>query len=172
MKTFKRLAVLTVVVVGVFFTYDKVIEKPENIVRTISAEGYMPEIHSKHFFYGYPYGTDKSNDLIIRDIYALSSNDETKFADWVAYKLTYDMTTGSGKDRDWEPDPWLEDSETLEPDDYKGAYNALGTDRGHLAPLGSFDGTETWYEVNYLSNIVPQKSSLNRGRWKQLEGAV
>ena len=36
------------------------------------------EIHSKHFFYGQPTGTPETNDLIIRDIYALSSNDETK----------------------------------------------------------------------------------------------
>jgi len=46
-----------------------------------------PEIHCKHFFYGYPTGTPQSNDLIIRDIYALSSNDDTKLADWVAYRL-------------------------------------------------------------------------------------
>jgi endonuclease G len=46
-----------------------------------------PEIHCKHFFYGYPTGTPATNDLIIRDDYALSSNDETKFADWVAYGL-------------------------------------------------------------------------------------
>ena len=35
------------------------------------------EIHSKHFFHGYPTGTSESNDLIIRDCYALSSNDTT-----------------------------------------------------------------------------------------------
>ena len=46
-----------------------------------------PEIHCKHFIYGYPLGTPASNDLIIRNIYALSSNDERKFADWVAYRL-------------------------------------------------------------------------------------
>ena len=34
--------------------------------------------------YGVPKGTYSSNDLIIRDCYCLSSNDETKFADWVA----------------------------------------------------------------------------------------
>ena len=46
-----------------------------------------PEIHSKHFFFGYPYGAPATNDMIIRSIYALSSNDETKFADWVSYQL-------------------------------------------------------------------------------------
>ena len=47
----------------------------------------FPEIHCKHFIYGIPVGTPVTNDLIIRDIYALSSNDSTKFADWVAYRL-------------------------------------------------------------------------------------
>ena len=46
------------------------------------------EIYCKHFFYGYPLGTPGTNDLIIRDIYALSNNDRTKFADWVAFRLT------------------------------------------------------------------------------------
>ena len=46
------------------------------------------ELHSKHFVGGHPTGTPATNDLIIRDSYALSSNDATKFADWVAYRLT------------------------------------------------------------------------------------
>jgi hypothetical protein len=32
-------------------------------------------IRYKHFFYGYPEGTSTTNDLIIRDGYALLSND-------------------------------------------------------------------------------------------------
>ena len=48
------------------------------------ALGHPFEIHSKHWLFGLPEGTPDSNDLIIRDAYALSSNDDTKFADWVA----------------------------------------------------------------------------------------
>jgi hypothetical protein len=44
----------------------------------------LTEIHCKQFILGIPLGTPATNDLIIRDIYALSSNDSTKFADWVA----------------------------------------------------------------------------------------
>lgn len=136
-------------------------------------ESGWPEIHCKHFFHGYPLGTPSSNDLIIRDIYALSSNDRTKFADWVAYRLTRGEVEGSGgHDRDWEPDPWLEDDETLEPADYKGAHAALKTDRGHQAPLASFRGTGKAEETNYLSNITPQRSELNQGPWRLLEEAV
>ena len=132
-----------------------------------------PEIHSKHWIHGYPYGTPVTNDLIIRDVYALSNNDDTKFADWVAYRLNPDIISGPSKSRNWAPDPWLDPSETLEPypdhGDYKDAHSKINTDRGHQAPLASFDGSPSWFETNYFSNITPQKSNLNQGPWKKLE---
>lgn len=137
------------------------------------AQDALPEIHCKHFFAGYPTGTPASNDLVIRDIYALSSNDRTKFADWVAYRL--DPGTVSGEVdtfRKWRQDPFLEDDETLHPDDYKNASAELTVDRGHQAPLASFKGTGSWQKTNYLSNITPQKKDLNQGPWKRLEDAV
>ena len=50
------------------------------------ALGHNLEIHSKHWLFGLPQGTDDTNDLIIRDAYALGNDDDTKFASWVAYK--------------------------------------------------------------------------------------
>jgi endonuclease G len=139
--------------------------------RKLSAD--YREIHCKHFFYGYPLGTPRTNDLIIRDIYALSSNDETKFADWVAYRLDRKTVGGNARTkRKWKADPWLEERETLEPEDYEGAYKKLKTDRGHQAPLGSFKGTGSWEETNYLSNITPQNAYLNRTYWRILEERV
>jgi len=111
--------------------------------------------------------------LIIRDIYALSSNDETKFADWVTYRLDKETVTGDVETgRNWKVDPWLEENETLEPEDYTGAHDTLETDRGHQAPLASFKGTGIWTETNFLSNITPQKSELNQGPWRVLENKV
>lgn len=129
------------------------------------------EIHSSLCLYGCPSGSPKTNDLIIRDIYVLSSNDKTKFADWVAYKVTK-QTIGPTAERKWKPDPLLAENETLEPKDYKGAWAALKVDRGHQAPLASFTSTPHWEATNYLSNITPQKSALNQGPWVQLENAV
>lgn len=137
------------------------------------AQGTLPEIHCKHFFAGYPTGTPASNDLVIRDIYALSSNDETKFADWVAYRLDPQTISGDiDTVRKWRQDPFLDDEETLEPNDYTNANDTLATDRGHQAPLASFKGTRSWHKTNYLSNITPQKKDLNQGPWKRLEDAV
>ena len=58
------------------------------------------------------------------------------------------------------------------PDDYTGANAALGTDRGHQAPLASFAGTDHWRDTNVLSNITPQASALSQGPWARLETRV
>ncbi|WP_193172378.1 DNA/RNA non-specific endonuclease [Nisaea nitritireducens] len=111
------------------------------------------------------------NRVLIRTSHTLSNNAETKFADWVAYDV---VPAGIGKSqrRVWRPDPMLPPDESLEPADYKGAHKALKTDRGHQAPLASFTGAPGWKATNTLSNITPQKSALNQGPWKRLEGAV
>ena len=133
--------------------------------------GAAQEVHSSLCFNGCPTGTPPTNDLIIRDIYILSSNDETKFADWVAYNVTL-ATIGRTARRNFRADPLLDQDETLEPGDYRGANAAIGTDRGHQVPLASFTGTPHWEDTNYLSNITPQRSPLNQGPWRELEEAA
>jgi endonuclease G, mitochondrial len=131
------------------------------------------DIEIVHCLKGCPTGTPQTNKLIVREVYALSNNGNTKLADWVAYRVTKEtMGTSQDLNRTWRPDPFLEDDETLEPNDYSGAFDALGTDRGHQAPLASFAGTVFWRTTNYLSNITPQKSALNQGPWVALETAV
>lgn len=127
------------------------------------------EIHTKHFFGGMPQGVAPTNDLIIRDSYCLSSNDSTKLADWVAYLIDLPTMTGESIERQWAADPWLDPTETLEPEDYKGANQAFKYDRGHQAPLANFKGNRDIESTNYLSNITPQKAELNQGVWKNLE---
>ena len=128
---------------------------------------------NKHYPYGMPVGTPSSNDLIVREIYALSSNDDTKFADWVAYRLDRNTVNGNATtSRNYIPDPLIDPDETLEPDDYDDANARLGTTRGHQAPLGTFKGTNFWAQTNYLSNLTPQKGDLNGGAWLRLENRV
>ena len=131
------------------------------------------EIHVVHCLMGCPTGAPATNDLVIREIYALSSNDDRKFADWVAYRVTKETIGSSASlNRAWKPDPALDDSETLEKGDYDGANAAHDYDKGHQAPLASFAGTVFWRSTNLLSNITPQKADLNQGSWKRLESAV
>lgn len=131
------------------------------------------EIHAPQCLHGCPMGASSNNDLIFRGIYILSSNDITKFADWAAYRVTREtISSGTQTNRSYRADPLLGADETLEPPDYKGANKTLNTDRGHQVPLASHNSTPEWKETNYLSNITPQKSALNQGPWKHLEGAV
>ena len=141
------------------------------IVLVVGMNGAAGELHSYLCPYGCPAGQSQTNDTVMREIYVLSSNDRTKLADWVAYRVTAD-SIGSTAARRWKADPALAEAETLEPDDYRGANAALKTDRGHQAPLASFTATPWWETTNYLSNITPQRSALNQGPWKELEDAV
>lgn len=127
-------------------------------------------IHSAHCLLGCPAGAPGDNDLIVRDIYTLSNNGGRKFADWVAYRVTA-STIGPTRPRNWQADPLLPNSRTLEPEDYDDANAELSTDRGHQAPLASFTGTEHWRDTNLLSNITPQMAALNQGPWERLESA-
>lgn len=131
------------------------------------------DLHVAHCLEGCPTGTPETNDMVIREIYALSNNPDTKFADWVAYRVTREtIGTSDSLGRNWQNDDLLAADATLEDDDYTGASQALRTDRGHQAPLASFAGTHFWRVTNILSNITPQKSALNQGPWQRLETAV
>lgn len=126
------------------------------------------ELHTFHCLHGCPTGAPATNDTVVREIYTLSSNDLTKMADWVAYRITPD-SIGTSEGRDWQSDPALDPDETLTEGDYEGAPTALRIDRGHQAPLASFSGTPFAAETNILSNITPQASALNQGPWVRLE---
>lgn len=58
------------------------------------------EAFTFHCLHGCPTGASAINDVIVREIYTLSSNDFTKQADWVAYRVTPD-TIGSSGARAW-----------------------------------------------------------------------
>lgn len=118
-----------------------------------------------------PKAQQQQSQIIHRPIYSLSYNPVTKFAHWVAYRVTK-KTIGKGAKRRWRQDPDLRPGTALSPGDFKRAHAQLGTDRGHLVPLASFGGTGLSHLTNYLSNITPQKSALNQGPWLDLEKAV
>lgn len=109
------------------------------------------------------------NELTLnRQAYTLNNNGSTKFANWVAYKITKE-TPASGRPRNWKTDPDVPAGETLNPVDYNGASVALKIDRGHQANLASMGGVTDWQTLNYLTNITPQKADLNQGAWARLE---
>jgi len=119
-----------------------------------------------------PKGSPGANKTVSRTLYSLSHNPTTKFADWVAYKVNKDNFKKAKRGRNWVTDPDLDPGNTITPPEYDHASVALGVDRGHQAPLGSFKSHTEWATTNYLSNITPQFTKLNQGVWKKLEDAI
>jgi endonuclease G len=138
------------------------------IAAPVAADAADGELHTFHCLFGCPLGAPATNDTIVREIYTLSSDDLTKMADWVAYRVT-PGSIGSSGEREWQADPWLSVDERLSLEAYVGANRALHVDRGHQAPLAAFSGTPFANETNVLSNITPQSSALNQGPWNALE---
>ena len=89
---------------------------------------------------------------------------------WVNYVLTKDMLLNPITKRkdDFRPDPQVTTG-SAELVDYVGS----GYDRGHLCPAKDMESSVLGMsESFFMSNMSPQHPSLNRGRWKQLEGQV
>ncbi|MDR1500693.1 MAG: DNA/RNA non-specific endonuclease [Tannerellaceae bacterium] len=105
--------------------------------------------------------------IIFHEGYTVSYNPDYKIANWVAYELTADETTGKAKRSDnFVPDPMIAEEETATKDD----YSKSGYDRGHLAPAGDMKWSDkAMQESFYLSNICPQDKGLNTGIWNSLE---
>lgn len=155
-----------VAAVGIFLT-----------AASFASDNTVAFIASKHFYEGkgYPLNSATGNQWVFHDLFVVCNNPTTKFADWVSYRLDASLQSDKDRLRYWRADPLLDDAHTLEPrphDDYKGAYWEFRFDRGHLCPLASIDASPLYFQANYLSNIVPQKGSLNRGPWKGAESAV
>ncbi|MCE2576002.1 DNA/RNA non-specific endonuclease [Komagataeibacter sp. FNDCR2] len=69
---------------------------------------------------------------------------------------------------DFHPDPRIPVPLRAELEDYVRS----GFDRGHMAPSGDMPDRQAQEESFALSNIVPQRAELNRGRWADIESAV
>jgi len=109
-------------------------------------------------------------EIVKHDYYMLSYSEEHEQAYWVRYILTRSMLENpltSRKDN-FRTDPLISTG-SAELADYVGS----GFDRGHLCPAKDMECSDiAMSESFYMSNMSPQHPSLNRGRWKQLEGQV
>jgi len=88
----------------------------------------------------------------------------------VTYHLTAENLAGdAARSDDFRADPELVPGERAQPDDYKNS----GFDRGHMAPAAAFKRSATAMSQTFLmSNMTPQRPSLNRRVWRQLEQQV
>lgn len=114
--------------------------------------------------------THPDYELVRHTHYSLGYAEAHEQAAWVAYRLTYDETTGDAdrKDDKFKPDDEVSTGSAL-PND----YSSSGYDRGHLAPAADFVFSESALaETFFMSNMSPQAPDFNRGIWKHLEEQV
>lgn len=85
---------------------------------------------------------------------------------WVTYKVTQNRER-FGKRPRFQPD-WRRCLFPVSPQDFRSS----GFDRGHMAPnymIGRRYGRSAQIETFLMTNISPQKASLNRKSWQRLE---
>lgn len=101
--------------------------------------------------------------------YTLCYRESYEQAEWSAYCLTEEeLVKNAKRSDDFRADPEISTGSAT-PADYKKS----GYDRGHLSPAADFAFSEkAMSETFYMSNMSPQKGSLNRGIWKDLESQV
>ncbi len=109
----------------------------------------------------------KNGQLLKRTAYTVSYNKDTRCANWVAWVLTSNHTSGSFK-RDGHK--FKEDNEVPTPRATNDDYYRSGYNRGHLCPSGDNKWSEkTQSESFFFTNISPMRRDLDGGDWNELE---
>lgn len=148
--------------------------------------------HISHCSAGCPDGTPESNEILVRNLYAVSINQQSGLADWVAYRvLQATVGVASLLPREWRAEslvhslapplatvsnepggrqPLLENSPEQV---YRlTEFRINASDQGRLVPMTSFAGTSYWQDLNYLSVMSPLKADMRGGAWSRLDQAI
>jgi endonuclease G len=120
-------------------------------------------------FGGIPSESQKAwgpTELIFRQGYVLEHSSLGKIPLWVCEHVTAEQLKGHlARNNKFLADPDLKGPKAL-PNDYARS----GYDRGHQAPAGNQTTDERLKaQTFFMSNMAPQRPSLNRGIWRQLE---
>lgn len=107
-----------------------------------------------------------STELIVRRGYILEHSSADKIPLWVCESVSADQLKGHVV----RSNRFMADPDLHGPKAYSGDYTKSGYDRGHQAPAGNQTvDPDLKDQTFYLSNMAPQRPSLNRGIWKMLE---
>lgn len=138
-----------------------------------------PLPYSAHLRAGAPGYQQVQNYLVIREGYAALYSAKYKTPLWSQENLTADAVLANAVPRtdDFKADPDIPAGDGAQLVDYRNS----GFDRGHMTPSADVRWESKWFpdkpksaqsETFYLSNMVPQDGTLNRGMWASLEGEV
>jgi len=138
-----------------------------------------PFAHFMEFFclHGAPSNADANPavSIVVNHGYALGYAPDRGQPLWAAYQVA-----AATRDLDFERPEFFYDNPRL-PEDWRigtrgyGRLDGAGYDRGHMVPnfaINTQFGRVAQFETFFMSNIVPQRSSMNRGIWKNLEHGI
>jgi len=135
-------------------------------------EGAEEEIDRRFTYAGKPLAENYPNPLALlyNDCFALAYDEVRACPAWVAYRVFQvdEYVT------DPRPSRFLIDGRTenrISHDDYTHS----GYDRGHMAPnfaISSRYGADCQRQTFLMTNIIPQRPSLNRNWWQRLERLI
>lgn len=120
--------------------------------------------------YGFPQINRPNTVEVCRRAYALLHDNSARVATWVVYTLTSRNSIGcEPRINAFSPDQSIPRGQRAELSDYASS----GYDTGHIASNADMSWDPVVARESFiLSNMAPQAPSLNRGAWRQLEGAV
>ena len=132
-----------------------------------------PAPNGSVFFAGAPVRTGAPAPADVRVVergdFVVGWSPSLKHPLWVAYHVPAEKAYEAGKRPGFRADPAVPDTPAAT------AYKGSGYDRGHMAPnyaIATRFGTEAQKKTFYTSNVAPQKPSLNRGPWREIEHRI
>lgn len=116
---------------------------------------------------GLPSSPGGQKVLLDRTKFTVLYDNELNNPVWVAEYLTRDDVESEAVSRDKFS---FSDDPDIEGEAQTGDFTNSGYDRGHMAPAEDMEISPTaMKECFYMTNMVPQRHSLNGGRWKTME---
>lgn len=127
----------------------------------------QPNERIDHSGEGYFLPSGTRGQIVKREGFTLSYDEDWEQAEWVAYVLERKNLQQKWGDR---PRNFRSDPDIASGSASDGDYRGSGYDRGHLAPFADFAwNDEQALETFYFSNISPQARQFNQGVWRELE---
>jgi len=158
-------AALAIGCVSYIRQYERQAVKPEQVVPPIK-----PHVDRRYVYAGNPKPMPSfpyQIHVLTNIGYVVGYCEERKDPVWVGYRLFKVSNLQAPK----RPDQFMVDARTrsrVVSADYTGS----GYDRGHMAPnyaIAVCYGKDAQLQTFFMSNIIPQRSKLNRGIWNNLE---
>jgi endonuclease G, mitochondrial len=113
--------------------------------------------------------TGPEQELADRTFFVLCHDSLRKVPVWTGYEMTRERLRGAAvRPGRFRPDTALSGPIAIDAD-----YRGSGFSRGHLVPAEDLAWSEASIRSTFLlSNAVPQRQSVNAGKWRQLENFV